>query len=91
MSYNLTKEERETIINYNEEDTDCNIYTRSRSVKTKMDKLVKKFPKLFIVDEVFVDGGASYFCDKRYVKIHAPRIMSKKQKDHIQTIGYKRA
>ena len=90
MSYNLTKEERETIINYNEENADCNIYTRSRSIKTKMDKLVKKFPKLFIVDEVFEDGGASYFCDKKYVKIVPPRPMTKKQKAHLATIGYKR-
>ena len=39
---NLLKEERETIINFTEADTMATVYTRSRSIMSRMDKLCKK-------------------------------------------------
>jgi hypothetical protein len=69
----LSRYERETIINFNEEETECNIYTRSKAVKNKIEKLVKKFPDIYKVDEIFEDEGIAFTCDKKYISIRAPR------------------
>ena len=47
MAYTLSKYERETIISFNEEETDAVLYTASPIMMRKMDKLVKKSPELF--------------------------------------------
>ena len=47
MAYTLSKYERETIISFNEEETEAVLYTASPIMMRKMDKLVKKSPDLF--------------------------------------------
>ena len=85
---NLTRYERETIINFNEEDDDVSIYTRSKTIMSRMDKLVKKYPDTFKVNEEFEDGR-EYICHKKYVSVRAPRAMSERQKQRLAKVGFK--
>jgi len=78
----LTRYERETIINFNEEDDDVSVYTRSKTMMTKMDKLVKKFPDTFKINEEF-EEGREYICHKKYVSIRPPRALSDKHKTQL--------
>jgi len=79
MSYNLIKEERETIINYNETDDKANIYTRSRITMTKLDKLVKKNPKDYVLVEEY-DHSKEYECDKKLIGFRTSRNFTEKQR-----------
>ena len=74
MDYNLTKQERETVIVFNEAEKTAELYTCSSVVIRKMDELVKEFDEFSVgkQDEV----SKTYIFPKKYVKIRKP---SKKQ------------
>lgn len=50
MKLNLTAEERETIILFDDSSQECKIYTCSRPMMTKLDKLCKSSPKNYRLD-----------------------------------------
>ena len=80
--YNLTAFVRETIINYNEETSTTSIYTCSPPLMRRMDEKVEKFPEYFkLVKED--EYSKTYQCDKKYVSIRNPKILTQEQKDEI--------
>jgi len=83
MSYKLTKYERETIINFNEEEKTASIYTCSEAYKKKLDGFCRKRPDLYKLEE---DDPPSktYIFPKRLVSIRLPRILTKEQKEELK-------
>jgi hypothetical protein len=68
----LTAPERETIITFDDEGNECQIYTCSRPVMTKLDKLCKSSPehyKLKKRDEY----SKTYTTDKRLLSFRSER------------------
>lgn len=86
MSYNLSKYERETIINFNEEEKMASIYTCSEAYKKKLDNFCKKRPDLYKLEE---DDPPSktYIFPKRLISIRLPRILTEEQKDRLTEVG----
>jgi hypothetical protein len=74
----LKPDERETIINFNDEEEIANLYTCNRSMMTKMDKLCKSNPNIFQLDE-YDDNSKTYLLPKKLVSIHKPKKFTAKQ------------
>jgi hypothetical protein len=78
----LSKWERETIINFNEEELMASIYTCSKSVIKRCEKLGLK-----LVDNV-TDGdqviSKTFEIPKKLVKITKPRVLTKERKKELR-------
>ena len=66
----LTRYEKETVVVFNEEEPEAELYTCSQAVMRKMDDLVANYPMFIEVkaDEV----SKTYKFPKRYFKVRKP-------------------
>jgi len=79
MGYNLTKEERETIIIFDEASDTAILDTSSLPMMRKMGKLCDELPDVYKV--VRTDShGAKYEFPKSLISIRRPRILTETQK-----------
>ena len=68
----MTNYEKETIINYNEEEKTANVYTCRKSLMRKLDLLCEKYPdnyQLIKSDQY----SKTYTVNKRLINIRIPR------------------
>ena len=72
----MTKYEKETIINFNEEECIASLYTCTKHVMSKMDKLCKCYPNDFKLTKQDSDSK-TYEFDKRFITIRSPRKKKK--------------
>ena len=78
----LSRAEMETIVNFDETGKTCHIYTCSKSVMRKLDKLCDKVPdqyKLVKTDE----NSKSYVTTKDLIKFRSRKKLSDEQKKVI--------
>lgn len=75
--------EKETIINFNDEEKDAIVYTCNRAMMVKMDRLCKKHPDIFRLDRQD-EFSKTYSFPKKYASIRNPRIMSEEQKAKVR-------
>lgn len=68
---NLSNYERETIINFNEGEQVASVYTHSRKLQNKLNKLVPERPDIKIVNQG--DEWAEYEVPKSWIKVSPPR------------------
>jgi thiamine monophosphate kinase len=85
----LTNIERETGINFNEAEDFAIVYTAKESLKRKLDKLCKQFPKDFKRTVLIGDDEEikSYHINKKYININAPRQYSDEQRKAMKEHG----
>ena len=82
----LTRYEKETIVNYNQESDEADIYTRDEVVMRRLDKLCEKYPDYYrCVGSTSVDK--EYRCPKRLVGFKNPVIMTEEQKEEAKKRG----
>ena len=74
--------EQETIILYNREEKEAEIFTYEPSLKTKLDKLCKSSPSVFVKREDNGAGGITYTLPKNLISIRSPR--EKKNLSEVQ-------
>ena len=67
----LTRLEKETIVNYNEEEPHAEVYTRSALVMRKLDKLCERFPDTYTCIKRNSEQ-ATYHCPKDRVSFRPP-------------------
>ena len=67
--HGVKKEERETIIVFNEADGEANIYTFNTDLKKRLSAFAKRFPQLARLDRVFPEGAVEYVIDKDRLSI----------------------
>jgi hypothetical protein len=88
LGYILSRQERETIINYNEEEDLAELYTASPSTMRRMDKMCSRFPGVIKCVRRNEDQ-ATYELPKRLVGVRGPRMpraLSKEQIDRQREI-----
>lgn len=68
---NLTNYERETVINYNNEEDTATVYTYHRSLQSKLNKLVGVNPDISILRQD--EESTTYVVPKRWIKVSPPR------------------
>ena len=77
----LSLYERETIITYNEAESEASVYTHNKALRRTLDKLAQERPEDCRVDRVGHGGAAAdYTIPKAWVKIRPPRVASEAQK-----------
>lgn len=84
MAFHLTREERETIILFNEAEQNCELYTYNKTLQRRLDSLCTKFPDDFFLKSEENFGGCTsktYGFDKKYISVRAPRYLSDEQKE----------
>jgi hypothetical protein len=83
----LTAYERETAINFTDEDDNAMVYTCNRAMTNHMDKLVEKFPDMFKLKRLIYDDeevcGKEYICPKNLISIRSPRQISDEQRQAL--------
>lgn len=68
---NLSNYERETIINYNNEDRTATIYTHHKALINKLNKLVGNNDNISVVRQD--DDSVTYIVPKKWIKVSPPR------------------
>ena len=68
---NISNYERETIINYNNEDATATVYTYHKALQNKLNKLVGTNPNISIVRQD--DESVTYVVPKKWIKVQPPR------------------
>lgn len=79
----LSKYEQETIVLYNAEDKNAEIYTADRTVMRKLDKLCEEHPDIYKTiksDEL----SKTYSVPKNYINYRKPRTLTSEQVEIIR-------
>lgn len=77
---NLSKYERETIINFNEEEKTASVYTHNSSLRRRLDQLLKShFNEITVIRSG--DDYTEYIVPKKWIKVSPPRQMSDESKE----------
>jgi len=89
MDYKLSNEERETLISFNDGNSTASVYTCDKKLIKQLDKFCKKRPDLYDLSEK--DGCfKSYGFPKKLITFRVPRVLSRKQKERLSEIGFKK-
>lgn len=83
MATELSNYERETVINFNDEEKVAVVYTCNRALRRKMDKLAEERPDECRTVTSF-ENSATYEVPKKWVKVSPPRFVSDEQKEAIR-------
>ena len=71
---NLSNYERETIINYNNEDDTATVYTHHKALMNKLNKLLGGNVHISMVRQD--EESATYIVPKKWIKVQPPRQMN---------------
>ena len=85
----LSKNEQETIINFNAGEQSATVYTRDKAVMRKRDALVIEFPEVYkLVEETDIDK--TYSMPKSCVNYRKPRKLDDKYRElkRVQMMKY---
>lgn len=75
----LSKNEQETIINFNAGEQSATVYTRDKAVMRKLDALVIEFPEVYkLIEETDIDK--TYCMLKSYISYRKPRNLTAMQR-----------
>lgn len=78
---NLTKYERETILNFNEGDSEASVYTHSRPLMRRLGKLAKDRPGECRLSKTTHDGqAAEFYIPKGWIRVTPPRVATPAQR-----------
>lgn len=76
----LTREEHETIINYNAAEHTATVYTRDKTVMRRLDALVIEYPEHYrLIGETDIDK--TYEMPKSFVNYRKPKRLSEEQRE----------
>lgn len=78
---NISKEERETIITYNEAEPVASVYTMNGALIRKLEGLVESRPGEVRRVKTYPDGAQEYEVPKKWVRVNASRILSDAQRE----------
>ena len=85
----LSKNEQETIINFNAGEQSATVYTRDKAVMRKLDALLIEFPEVYkLVEETDIDK--TYSMPKSCVNYRKPRKLDDKYRElkRVQMVKY---
>ena len=76
----ISREEQETIVNYNAAEQTATVYTRDKTVMRRLDALVIDFPDYYrLIGETDIDK--TYEMPKSFVSYRKPRRLSEEQRE----------
>ena len=80
----ISRQEQETIINYNAAEQTATVYTRDKTVMRRLDALVIEYPDHYrLIGETDIDK--TYEMPKSFVSYRKPRRLSDEQREAART------
>lgn len=76
----LTKIEKETIINFNEYESECEVYTFNGKLIRRLDELCDSFPSVYKKVSQDCHGACSYVFPKKRLRVKFTKPMSESEK-----------
>ena len=76
---NLTNYERETIIRYNQDEAEANIYTLDPALIRKLDVLCASDPRAHVLRED--EDSRTYILPKKWVRVYAPAVLTDAERE----------
>ena len=83
----LSKEEKETIVNFNEGEDVASIYTYNAGLKKRLAAFSKKYPDLCRLERTHPQGGVSYLLDKSRLSIRLLPLYSEERREKMSENG----
>lgn len=77
---NIPKEERETIITYNEAEPVASVYTMNGALIRKLEGLTESRPDEARRVKNHPDGAQEYEVPKKWIRVQPPRVLTDEQK-----------
>ena len=77
---NIPKEERETIITYNEAEPVASVYTMNGALIRKLESLTESRPGEARRVKNHPDGAQEYEVPKKWIRVQPPRVLTDEQK-----------
>ena len=77
---NIPKEERETIITYNEAEAVASVYTMNGALIRKLEGLVESRPGEARRVKTYPDGAQEYEVPKKWIRVQPPRVLTDEQR-----------
>ena len=88
MLYNLTREERETIINTTEADDYWDVYTDTAKYVRRLKQYAEMYPDICkLIREDKEVGSAMYRIPKKYWDFRLKKPMSKERREHMAEVA----
>lgn len=84
---NIHKEERETIITYNEAEPVANVYTMNGALIRKLEGLTESRPGEARRVKIYPDGAQEYEVPKKWVKVNAGAILTPEERERRRERG----
>ena len=76
----ISRQEQETIVNYNAAEQTATVYTRDKAVMRRLDALIIDFPEYYrLIGETDIDK--TYEMPKSFVSYRKPRRLSDEQRE----------
>lgn len=86
----LSNYEKETIINFNEEDKTASVYTHNAALQVRLAALCGSHPALVRQTADNEHGGQTFELPKKWLKITPPRQLSPAQREVLERMNQKR-
>lgn len=86
----LSSYEKESILNFNEEEGTASFYTYNAAWKKRLGELCIKYPGQVRQADDNGAGGLTFELPKKWVKVSPPRVLSPAQKKVLETMNRKR-
>lgn len=77
----IQKEERETIITFNEKDPTASVYTMNGALIRRLDSLIQSRPSDARRAKICPDGAQEYEVPKKWVKVNAGLILTPEERE----------
>lgn len=77
----LSKYEQETIICFNEEETEASVYTHNAKLKTRLKKMAESFPEECAYVSQNGAGGVTYQINKKQISVRQPYSEERRKRD----------
>ena len=77
----ITRQEQETIIVFNEAESESTIETYNNSIKRKLESSCNQYPDLFKKLSDRPSGSSVFLIPKKYIRISSPRFVSDEQRE----------
>lgn len=77
----LTNYEKETIVNFNDDNDMAEVYTHNSALKRKLDKFCKSHPEIYkLIKESKQWESKTYSFPKKFITFRVPKVMSDESK-----------
>ena len=94
MGTSLSRYEQETLINFNEGEDTCSVYTHNRSLRRRLEQLAQEHPeKCRLLQVTHWDQAVEYYVPKSWIRINPPRVAAplteeqkQKRREHLANL-----